>query len=375
MVAADPADLRRQLQTSLQQLSASAAFPQRHGSCYFDESTSVGDRRVAFLIPGQGVQRVDMLKDLLALHPDGIAIFEEMDQLLQPLLGQPLSSYIYPAPAFEDQQRAAQQAALNDTRIAQPALSVVGLFALDLLRRFGLAPHMTAGHSHGEYVALHAAGCLSSVDLVRLSARRGAAVADACRDQPGAMAAVFADQETTETVLREAGIAAQVANLNAPQNTIVAGPTEAVRQAMEEFARKQIAGRPIRVTAAFHTPAMQGAADQLVPALRETDFAPPKIPVYSNLDAQPHPGDPSAIRDRLASQLVRPVQWLRQIERMYRDGARIFIEVGAGSSLSDFVSRILQDKPHCAIPLERRGREGGLQLAHLLAQCGPWSGS
>src|SRR6202043_3868211 len=132
--------------------------------------------------------------------------------------------YVYPPPAFTDEERAQQTAELKDTRVAQPALGLVELFATDLLARFGIRPARAAGHSYGEHVALHVAGCLSRGDLLRLSGYRGRVCAEAAQSCPGAMAAVRAGAEATATALKELAIPAHLANLNAPDQTVIAGP-------------------------------------------------------------------------------------------------------------------------------------------------------
>ena len=105
--------------------------------------------------------------------PDLLDLFDEADEALRDLLPAPLSHYVFPVPVFDAESKTRQAAELNDTRVAQPALGAMGLFATRLLGRFGLAPAAVAGHSYGEYVALCVAGAFSEKDLFRLSAERG----------------------------------------------------------------------------------------------------------------------------------------------------------------------------------------------------------
>ena len=102
------------------------------------------------------------------------------------------------------------------------------MFATDLLERFGVRPARTAGHSYGEHVALHVAGCLSRDNLLRLSAYRGRVCGEAAQSCPGAMASVQAGAAATATALKELQLAAHLANLNAPDQTVIAGPVEVI---------------------------------------------------------------------------------------------------------------------------------------------------
>jgi acyl transferase domain-containing protein len=288
---------------------------------------------------------------------------------LETFFPRPLSSYIYPAPTFDDASRAKQAAELNDTAVAQPALCTVALVALDLLQRFGLTPDFTAGHSLGEYAALHAAGCLPADDLLRLAALRGKAVEQSCRDNSGGMAAVSADAETVAALLHELNLPAVVANCNAPDQTIIAGSLAALDRAIEEFSRRNLTVRRVPVTAAFHTPMMQPAAEEMAGHLENVAWAAPRVPVFSNATAAPYPSDGPSIQALLTRHFTAPVRFVEQIEALHQAGARFFVEAGAGSILTNCVTRILAGRPHAAIALDAPGREAGAQLAHLLARC------
>ena len=343
--------------------------PLHNAGFYFDEGSASAAGSVCFLLPGQGAQRPNMLKDLLLLHSDGISIMERADGLLESFFDRPLSSFIYPVPVFDDAARAKQAAALNDTAVAQPALCAVALFALDLLRRFGLTPDFAAGHSLGEYAALHVAGCLTADDLLRLAAQRGRAVQQASRANPGGMAAVAADAETTAALLLELNLPAVAANRNAPDQTVIAGPLAAIDRAIEEFGRRNLAVRRVHVTAAFHTAAMRPAADEMSAHLENVAWAAPRVPIFSNTTAAPYPADGPSIQALLTRHFTAPVRFVEQIEALYEAGARFFIEAGAGNILTNYVTRILAGRPHTAIALDAPGREGGAQLTHLLARC------
>jgi malonyl CoA-acyl carrier protein transacylase/NAD(P)-dependent dehydrogenase (short-subunit alcohol dehydrogenase family) len=309
-----------------------------------------------------------MLQDLVQYGPFGTELFEAADRLLADMLPRPLSSYIYPLPAFDRAARKRAKAELDDTRIAQPAIGLVSLFACDVLTRFGLRPAVTAGHSYGEYTALCVAGYTGREELLRMSAFRGRAVHEAGEDHPGGMVAVAASAEDTQAALAERGVAALIANINGPSQTIIAGSTEAMEAALAQLREHGLAVRRVAVTAPFHTAAMEEPSRALGDYVKQIETRLPRIPVYSNVTAAPYPDDLEAIREQLAVHLARPVRFVEQIRAMHRDGARVFLEVGPGRILTGLVQRILSDEPHHAIALDMSGQPGWLRLGHLLAQ-------
>lgn len=366
MVAASVEDLQKKLLKAVKLASQTTASDPT--GIFYNEAPSVAADQVCFLYPGQGSQAVNMLRDLLLAHRWGRAIFDRANQLLKDELPQPLSRYIFPPPCFTDAEREQRALELRNTLIAQPALGVVELFATELLERFGLRPGMTAGHSYGEHVALQVAGCFTPEQLMWLSAKRGQVCADAARTSPGGMAAVQADGATTEAALRELHLPVSLANLNAPDQTVIAGNEVAIEAAVEQLNERGLRAKRISVSAAFHSPLLHRSAEQMSVHFGKVKFAPPKIPVYSNTTGERHADDPQAIRKLLIRHFDEPVLFEQQVRRMYADGARVFIEVGPGKVLTDLVRRILPEEPVTTLAIDARGRNGVVQLAHCLAQ-------
>ncbi|MDQ0945571.1 SDR family NAD(P)-dependent oxidoreductase [Streptomyces sp. V1I1] len=312
--------------------------------------------RVAFLFPGQGSQRPGMLGDLFIAFPRLRTLLHDADRHQ--------AATMFPPAAFTPAERAAQRAAVTDTRVAQPALGLTGAAAHLLLTTLGIRPDCTAGHSYGELVALWAAGVYDTATLLRLSDRRADAILAAAGDDPGAMAAVPSAPED----LPELPPGCVVANHNAPTQCVISGPTPAVDAAIGALRDAGIDAERIPVACAFHSGVVAGAADALATELAGSAVAEPAVPVWSTTTARPYPADAVAVRELLARQLAEPVRFAEQIEAMYASGVRTFLEAGPGRVLTGLVGRILGDRPHTAVPLDVPGEHGLSRLVTMLAE-------
>lgn len=328
--------------------------------------------KVAFLFPGQGSQKVNMLKELSVYFPEILNTIEAADRYLghEPKAARfkqrPLSRYIFPPATLSDERKQKQQEELTRTDIAQPALGVSDVAMLQVLKGFAVTPDMVAGHSYGEYVALYAGGVYSAEDLLLLSAERGRILAQCAESNPGAMAAISAAPEVVaEAVKNMPGV--YLANINTPAQTIISGSIEAVEAALGVFQAKQIAGKRIPVSAAFHSPLMSGSDKQLEAVLQGVKCNAPAIPVYSNSTAQAYPAAAAAIIEQLSQHALKPVFFVDQIKAMHAAGARLFVEVGPGSVLTGLVEATLAGSEFVAVNCERAGRNS---LEHFLSMLG-----
>ena len=332
---------------------------------YFGAGPLAG--KVAFLFPGQGSQYPAMLREFAVRMPEFRDMFALADEVLPPINGFPFSRTIYPGSTFTEQEKDRLMGALTETDVAQPALGVVDTATYKLLDRLGIRPDMAAGHSYGEYVALHAAGVFSEEDLLLVSRARGQAIRESIAGDAGAMAAIAAaPQKVAEGIAKFPDVT--IANYNGPLQTIIAGPTVAVLEAVRHFEGIGVDARRVPVACAFHTVLMQNAAKRLNESLAASQFHPARLPVFSNTLAQAYPEDTAQVRELLGQHMVNPVRFSAEIEAMYEAGARVFVEAGPKTVLSALVRQVLKGKPVNVLPMDGGARGGFSHFVHTLAQ-------
>jgi acyl transferase domain-containing protein/NAD(P)H-dependent flavin oxidoreductase YrpB (nitropropane dioxygenase family) len=364
IVTESPEQLRETLARARTLLADGGARINEREGIYFSEQPLSKEGRVAFLFPGQGSQTLDMGSELAIAFPEARERLEFAERVLADAYERPLSSYIFPPPSFTDEQRSSDQAQLTDTHVAQAALGATELAYIEVLSSFGIHPELTAGHSYGEFAALAAAGGIDAEQLMRISEARGRFMKEAAAAEAGAMVAVDAEPADLTALLEGGGVV--TANLNSPRQTVLSGPREHVEAAVEWCRERQIGARMLPVSCAFHSPHVAGAQQRLAAMLAEETIAEPRIPVYSNTRGDAHTTNPEEIAATLSEHLTSPVEFVREVEAMYRDGARVFVEVGPRSVLSGLVPRILGEREHLAVAMERSGRSPLLSLLHAL---------
>jgi acyl transferase domain-containing protein len=327
-----------------------------------DGTTEPG--KVAFLFSGQGSQKVDMGRELAVAFPAVRERFETADRVFADR-EVPLSRLILAPPAPSKDEAAEQTAALTQTDNAQPALGVIESAQLDLVRATGLIPDMVAGHSYGEIMALLAAGSIDLPSMLRLSAARGRVVATEVGDEPGTMCAVSGGRDDVAELLE--GGTVVLANHNSPDQIVLAGGEAEIEAAIAWCGERKLAATKLPVACAFHSPFLTSAGEVLGRTATEFSFAAPSIPVYSNTTAAPLDVEPEAMPAHLAGHLVQPVEFDSQIRRMHDDGARLFIEIGPRSVLTNLTRKILSDREHVVVSVDKDRTHGVTQLQTALA--------
>jgi [acyl-carrier-protein] S-malonyltransferase len=297
----------------------------------------------AFVFPGQGSQAVGMGADLALAFVTARDVFHEVDEALK----QNLSKLMREGPESD----------LVLTENAQPALMAVSMAIARILEKDGgkpltaLASHV-AGHSLGEYSALAAAGALQLADAARLLKLRGQSMQKAVPVGVGAMAALLGiELEPAQEACKEAALGeiVAVANDNGGGQVVVSGHKAAVERTIEVAKTKGAKrGMLLPVSAPFHCPLMQPAADVMKAALETVSLATPRVPLVANVLAS-EVTEPTAIKQRLVEQVTGLVRWRESVQYMKSQGVEMLVECGSGKVLSGLVKRIDKDMTGLAL--------------------------
>ena len=299
--------------------------------------------KVAFLYPGQGSQYVNMLKPLCAMEPIVAETFAEADRVMTPLLGKPLSEFIFVDQGNGEAVARAEED-LRQTAITQPAVLAADLALTRLLAAYGVEPDFTMGHSLGEYGALVAAGAFPFADALEAVSARGREMSHVSPPDKGLMAAVFAPLEEIEKILKTVKGYVVIANINSEHQSVIGGASPAVEEAMKALQGAGYEVALLPVSHAFHTSIVAAASEPLRRVLERLHLQSPRVPIIANTSGEFYPTGTNVVSqmlDILAQQVASPVQFIKGLRRLYEAGARVFVEVGPKKALQGFAEDVL----------------------------------
>lgn len=283
-------------------------------------------KKVVLLFAGQGAQAVGMGRDLA----DHDAATRDLLARADAVLGFSLSTVMFNGPMEE----------LTRTSRCQPALYVQGLACLDLLRRRvpGLEISAAAGLSLGEFTAHAAAGTFDFESGLKLVARRGQFMEEACQATRGSMIAMLGGEEEAIRQLA-ADCEVDMANFNTPGQIVLSGAKENIEKVAVVAKERGLRGKELPVAGAYHSRLMKAAQEKLAAELAGTQISQPQFPVVCNLEARPV-SDAAEIRQTLEKQVTGSVRWAQSMQRLLAEGHDFFLELGPGGQLAGMLQRI-----------------------------------
>ena len=342
---------------------------------YYRQAGIDANGKVVALFSGQGSQYVNMGRELTCNFPSMMDSATAMDKEFSTAgLGQ-LSAITYPIPVYTDAERKLQEEQLRLTQHAQPAIGCLSVGLFKTFQQAGFKADFTAGHSFGELTALWAADVLSDSDYMMLARSRGQAMAAPEQQDfdAGKMAAVVGDPQQVAVII-DSIADVSIANYNSNNQVVIAGSSEQIAVAITALGKAGFKVVPLPVSAAFHTPLVGHAQKPFAKAVDSAKFKAPTIPVFANGTGLVHSNKPSEIKKSLKKHMLESVHFNQEIDNIYADGGRIFIEFGPKNVLTKLVENILNDKSDAIAiavnanpkqPADVQMRQAALQMAVL----------
>lgn len=286
-------------------------------------------KKIAFLFPGQGSQKVGMGSDFYNEYSSVKELFDMAEETVK----LNLSRMCFKGP----------METLTETINLQPALTVVNLSVLEAIKQAGLKAHVTAGHSLGEYSALVAAQSVTGEEAFTMVMKRGELMHREALRKKGAMHAIVGlEIEEVRAILPQASEygTVSIANHNMQQQIVITGSPDAVEAASEMAKSKGARAVSLKVSGAWHSELIRGAESDFEKHLAPLEFSKPAIPVIHNVTAEAT-DNPDEIRKIMVQQLCSPVRWYDTMCKLMDEEIEVFVEVGPGKVLSGLLRKTL----------------------------------
>ncbi len=306
----------------------------------FGTGEEINPENIAILFPGQASQYANMEKDLYSSYPAFKSVYDSFDAIWQSNYKNTVSSMVF----GEDIEKIDNT--IKETQNTHPAIFISSYCMYKLFRDMGLEAGYMVGHSLGEITALAANGMMSFRDAASLVGKRGYSFASIDEDKRGKMVSIKGSQDEVKKLLKKSGLEVFIANINSQTQTVVGGDAEEIKKLAEVLDKEKITHTVLKVSHAFHSPLINSAADSFYNQIKEIKFKTGNAKVIANhlVDYYPANSDTAKIPQLLKEQITNPVRFVESIDKLYKDGVRLFVEIGPGAVLSNLTKDILSGK-------------------------------
>ena len=376
VVATSLEDLAAKLEKALPKLAdpKCAQIKNQRGGIYFASEPLASAGKVAYLFPGEGSQYPNMLAELCVHFPEARSRFESTERgFARAGVDERPSAAFFPPSRGSSQDRKWGEEWLWNMRGAVTAVLTADYAVLTVLEKLKIETAALIGHSTGEFPALIASGMIDlfasdrtdafTLELHELFHKLEKSESEMPR---AALVAVGGDSKVVTEILEQVGGDLRIAMDNCPHQAVIAGAPEVVDEAVKRMQTKGLICERLEFDRPYHTPHFEPFAKQMRGFFERWIDSPPRIPTYTCGTKGLFGDDVEANRTIAAEQWMQPVAFRETIEKMFEDGIRVFVEVGARGNLSAFVDDILRGKPHLAAPADVENRSSLTQLHHLV---------
>jgi acyl transferase domain-containing protein len=360
-------ELQRQLKQLVEIIEKKPRVPFAHHSAGLYYGFGSPEGKLAYLFPGQGAQYLRMGEELAMIYPKAQAVWDQIGSM--PYNGKTIKDVVFPPEPRHKEDEYAQTAELLKIERTLPAVSLMSESILVLLETMSIKPDAVAAHSLGDLMSYRAAGIIDAEQMSRIAMTRGVIASTCPMATSGGVLMVYANQNTSRKILKKHDIGnVWIVNYNSPALNAVAGTREDLEKAKTVFRKESINTKSIPINAAPHSPLASRGSNLFIEYLSDEPFNKADCEIYSYLFGKKMENNPDLFRRVLGINFLKPVRFVQQIEQMYADGVRTFVEIGPSEGLGVFVERILGEKSYRVVSTNKRRGDANFHFISSVAE-------